>query len=91
MKSSMLNIVFLVALGYFTYCFVNLCFVLGGLAVPWLIDQITDFNILMFVAIIIFNSALSRANTVKLLKEQSQELYAEFEEIKDEIRGNTRK
>jgi DNA integrity scanning protein DisA with diadenylate cyclase activity len=91
MKTKMLNILFLVVLGYFTYCFVNLCFVLGGLAVPWLIEQITEFNVIMFVAIIIFTTSLSRANTVKLLKEQSQELYAEFEEIKDEIRGNTRK
>lgn len=40
---------------------------------------------------IIFVTALSKANTQKLLKDQSQEIYAEFEEIKDEIRGNTKK
>ena len=57
--------------------------------IQWLVQQITDFNMLMFVAIIIFNSALSRANLQKLLKEQSQELYNDFEELKDEIRGNT--
>lgn len=32
-----------------------------------------------------------KTNTQKMLKEQSQELYNELEEIKDEIRGNTRK
>lgn len=91
MINKWLNVMFFVILGYFTYCLVNLCYVLGGLAVPWLIDQITDFNILMFVAIIIFNTALSKANLQKMLKEQSQELYNDFEELKDEIRGNTRK
>ena len=57
----------------------------------WLIEQIREFNVLTFVAIVIFNSILSRANTTKLLKEQSQELYNDFEELKDEIRGNTNK
>ena len=57
--------------------------------IQWIVQQITDFNMLMFVAIIIFNTALSRANLQKMLKEQSQELYNDFEEIKDEIRGNT--
>ena len=32
-----------------------------------------------------FVTFMSRANTTKLLKEQSQEIYAEFEEIKQEI------
>ena len=41
------------------------------------------------VAIIIFTTVLSRANLQKMLKEQSQELYNDFEELKDEIRGNT--
>ncbi len=57
--------------------------------IQWLVQQITEFNVLMFVAIIIFNSALSKVNMQKMLKEQSQELYNDFEEIKDEIRGNT--
>lgn len=57
--------------------------------IQWLVQQITEFNVLMFVAIIIFNTALSNANMQKMLKEQSQELYNDFEEIKDEIRGNT--
>ena len=55
----------------------------------WLVDQIRDFNLLTFIAIVIFNTALSKANITKLLKEQSQELYNDFEELKDEIRGNT--
>lgn len=57
----------------------------------WVIDQIKDFNVLTFMAIVVFNSILSKANLQKLLKEQSQELYNDFEEIKDEIRGNARR
>jgi hypothetical protein len=57
----------------------------------WLINQIEEFNVLMLIFIIVFNSVLSRANTQKLLKEQSIELYNDFEELKDEIRGNTKK
>lgn len=45
----------------------------------------------MILIMIIFVSFLSKTNTQKMLKEQSQELYAEFEEIKDEIRGNAKK
>ncbi len=55
----------------------------------WLINQITNFNVLMFISIVIFNSILGRANMTKLLKEQSQELYNDFEEIKDEVRGKS--
>lgn len=70
----------------------DLCDLEGGLKViAWIVHQITEFNVLMFVAFIFFNTALSRANMQKMLKEQSQELYNDFEELKDEIRGNTRK
>lgn len=57
----------------------------------WLFAQFETFNLLTLVIMIIFVTAMSKANTQKMLKEQSQELYAEFEEIKDEIRGNTKK
>lgn len=57
----------------------------------WLISQFDNFNLLSIIIMIIFVSALSKTNTQKMLKEQSQELYAEFEEIKDEIRGNCKK
>jgi hypothetical protein len=57
----------------------------------WLLSQFEHFNVFMILIMIIFVSFLSKTNTQKMLKEQSQELYAEFEEIKDEIRGNTRK
>lgn len=40
---------------------------------------------------VIVVTAISKTNNVKMLKEQSQELYAEFEELKDEIRGNSRR
>jgi hypothetical protein len=36
---------------------------------------------------IVFVSMLSRANLQKQLKAQNEEVYKEFEEIKDEIRG----
>ncbi len=57
----------------------------------WLLHQFERFNVLMIVVMILFVTAMSRANTQKLLKEQSQELYNELEELKDEIRGNARK
>lgn len=57
----------------------------------WFYYQFAHFNILMLAVIFIFNVWMAKANTQKLLKEQSQELYNELEEIKDEIRGNARK
>lgn len=55
--------------------------------VNWLVDQFLNLNVLMLIIMIIFVTAMSKANTQKMLKEQSQELYAEFEELKQEIRG----
>lgn len=52
----------------------------------YLFHCLTEFNVFMFLAIVVVNTALSKANSTKLLKEQSQELYNEIEEIKDEIR-----
>lgn len=57
----------------------------------WLYSQFEHFNVLMLVVFFIFSTLLSKANLTKQLKEQSQELYCELEEIKDEIRGNARK
>jgi hypothetical protein len=57
----------------------------------WLLSQFEHFNLLTIIVMITFVTALSKANNQKMLKDQSQELYAEFEEIKDEIRGNARK
>lgn len=57
--------------------------------IQWIVQQITEFNVLMFVAIIFFNTALSNANLQKMLKAQSQEFYNDVEEIKDEIRNNS--
>jgi ABC-type transporter MlaC component len=57
----------------------------------WLLHQFESFNILMILVMIIFVTATSKANTQRMLKEQSQELYNELEELKDEIRGNARK
>lgn len=52
----------------------------------WLFDQIYHFNIIIFISIMVFNVALSKNNTTKLLQNQSKELYLEIEEIKDELR-----
>ena len=53
----------------------------------WLLEQFQHFNFLMLAIIFVFQVMMAKANTQKLLKEQSQELYAEFEELKQEIRG----
>lgn len=53
----------------------------------WIIEQFETLNVLSILIMISFVTAMSKANTQKMLKEQSQELYAEFEEIKDELRG----
>lgn len=52
----------------------------------WLFHQVYDFNMIIFISIMIFNVALSKNNTSKLINEQSKELYLEIEEVKDEIR-----
>lgn len=54
----------------------------------WLLHQFESFNVLMLIVIFIFQVVWAKSNTQKLLKEQSQELYNEIEEIKDEIRGH---
>lgn len=53
----------------------------------WIIHQIENCNVLTIIIMIIFVTSMSKANTVKLLKAQSEEFYKEMEEIKDEIRG----
>jgi hypothetical protein len=57
----------------------------------WLLSQFEHFNVLMLIVFFLFSTILSKANLTKQLKEQSQELYCELEEIKDEIRGNAKK
>lgn len=52
----------------------------------WLFGQVYHFNIIIFISIMIFNVALSKSNTQKMLQNQSKELYLEIEEVKDEIR-----
>lgn len=52
----------------------------------WLFHQVYDFNVFIFISIMIFNVALSKSNTQKLIMNQSKELYLEIEELKDEIR-----
>lgn len=52
----------------------------------WLFEQVYNFNIIIFISIMVFNVALSKNNTSKLIQEQSKELYLEIEEVKDEIR-----
>jgi hypothetical protein len=57
----------------------------------WLFGQFETLNIFTIIIMITFVTAMSKSNTQKMLKELSQELYAEFEELKDEIRGNAKK
>ena len=52
----------------------------------WLFEQVYNFNLIIFISIMVFNVALSKNNTTKLINEQSKELYLEIEEVKDEIR-----
>jgi energy-converting hydrogenase Eha subunit H len=52
----------------------------------WLFHQVYDFNLIIFISIMVFNVALSKSNTQKLIQNQSKELYLEIEEVKDEIR-----
>jgi energy-converting hydrogenase Eha subunit H len=51
----------------------------------FLIKNLQEFNVLMFISIIVFNTVLTKSNTQKLLKEQSQEFYNDVEELKQEI------
>ena len=52
----------------------------------WLFEQVYNFNVIIFISIMVFNVALSKNNTYKLIREQSKELYLEIEEVKDTIR-----
>jgi hypothetical protein len=52
----------------------------------WLFDQVYHFNVIIFISIMVFNVALSKNNTQKLIQNQSKELYLEIEEVKDELR-----
>lgn len=54
--------------------------------IHWITHQFEELNILAIIIIFTFVTAMSKANSIKLLKEQSQEIYNQFEEIKDEIR-----
>lgn len=42
----------------------------------------------MLITIVLFNSFLSRLSIQKILKEESKEIYNQFEEVKDTIRDN---
>jgi hypothetical protein len=53
----------------------------------WIVDQFENCNLLTILIMIIFVTSMSKANTMKQLKAQSEEIYKEFEEVKDEIRG----
>lgn len=51
----------------------------------WLISQLENFNLLTIIVMITFVTMMSKANTTKLLKQQSTEIYNDIEELKDEI------
>lgn len=54
----------------------------------WILSQFEHFNLLTIIVMITFVITMSKANTTKLLKEQSQEFYLDMEELKDEIRSH---
>lgn len=51
----------------------------------WIWSQLAHFNFLTIIVMITFVTTMSKANTNKLLKEQSSEIYNEIEELKQEI------
>lgn len=51
----------------------------------WIMHQIVDLNLIAIIIIFTFVTAMSKMNTQKLLKEQSQEIYNQVEQIKAEI------
>jgi hypothetical protein len=51
----------------------------------WIWSQLVHFNVLTIIVMITFVTTMSKTNTNKLLKEQSQEFYNEIEELKQEI------
>jgi hypothetical protein len=53
----------------------------------WLIHQLENFNVITIIVMITFVTNMSKANTTKQLKAQSEEFYKEAESIRDEIRG----
>ena len=59
----------------------------------WIWSQLEHFNFLTIIVMITFVTTMSKANTNKLLKEQSSEFYNEIEELKQEIwrAANSRK
>jgi hypothetical protein len=64
---------------------------MGGKMKEWVFHQVYDLNVIILISVMIFNIALSKNNTQKLLQNQSKELYLEIEELKDEIRGMAKK
>lgn len=56
----------------------------------WLFYQFDHFNVLMILVMILVVTAISKANNQNLLKEQSKEIYNDIEEVKQEIRGNSK-
>lgn len=52
----------------------------------WLFHQVYDFNVIIFISIMIFNVALSKNNTEKMIQTQTKDIYFEIEELKDTIR-----
>jgi hypothetical protein len=53
--------------------------------IDFFVSQLKNFNVIMFILIVLFNSILSRNIISKILKEESKETYNQFEEVKQEI------
>lgn len=55
--------------------------------VHWIVDQFETLNVLAIVIIFTFVTAMSKANTQKMLMKQSEEFNKKIDELKDEMRG----
>jgi energy-converting hydrogenase Eha subunit H len=53
----------------------------------WIFHQLNNFNIITIIVMITFVTAMSKSNTNKQLKMQSEEFNKKIDEIKDEMRG----
>lgn len=57
----------------------------------WLLSQFEHFNILTVILVITITTLLGKQNTNKELKNLTDHIHDQTEELKDEIRGNARK
>lgn len=55
--------------------------------IHWLEHQFMELNVIAIVIIFTFVTAMSKANTQKMLMKQSEELVKKIDQLTDEMRG----